>query len=144
MNFRALQRRANKTTINEKTGLPNSKSRYGKSIGYGAPAAFLKRLDLKALSVTGTKLTPSLHIKAYAQTDMKKSHRVRLSLTNIVLATEENTFHTKDLHAGVEMASDSIRSYVNAGDLTFLFRSKGGIDELTAQADNLTKLLAKQ
>ena len=55
MNFRALQRRAKKTTINEKTGLPNSKGRYGKSIGYGAPAAFLKRLDLK-LKAIGSQL----------------------------------------------------------------------------------------
>lgn len=106
--------------------------------------AQVKRLDLKALSVTGTKLTPSLHIKAYTQTDMKKSHRVRLSLTNIVLATEENTFHTKDLHAGVEMASDSIRSYVNAGDLTFLFRSPDGVERLGTGATALMKEFDRQ
>ena len=106
--------------------------------------AQVKRLDLQALSVTPDKLTPSLRLHARAQTDLKKSHRVQVSLTDIHLATSENTFSTKDLHAGVEMASDSIRSYVNAGDLTFLFRSPDGLERLSAGATALMEAFDRQ
>ena len=47
MSFKGLQARAKKTTINEKTGLPNSKGRFGKSIGNNAPSGFLSRMKLK-------------------------------------------------------------------------------------------------
>ena len=104
----------------------------------------VKRLDLQALSLVKNKLNPTLHIEAHAQTDMKVNHRVRISLTDIHLITEENDFHTKDLHAGVEMASDSIRSYVNAGDLTFLFRSPDGIERLTSSATALMEEFDRQ
>ena len=104
----------------------------------------VKRLDLKALELMEKKLNPALHIEAHAQTDMKQNHRVRVSLTDIHLATEENTFHTKDLHAGVEMASDSIRSFVNAGDLTFLFRSPDGVERLASGATALMAEFGRQ
>lgn len=97
----------------------------------------VKRLDLKALELVEKKLNPALRLEAHAQTDMRQNHRIRVSLTDICLATEENSFHTKDLHAGVEMASDSIRSYVNAGDLTFLFRSPDGVERLSSGAQAL-------
>ena len=47
MSWSGLARRAKKTTINEKTGLPNKKGRWGKSIGKHAPKGFLNRMDLK-------------------------------------------------------------------------------------------------
>ncbi len=100
-------------------------------------AGQVKRLDLQALSLVENKLNPTLRIEAHAQTNMKQNHWVRVSLTDIHLVTEENDFHTKDLHAGVEMASDSLRSYVNAGDLTFLFRSPDGVERLASGATAL-------
>ena len=101
-------------------------------------------LDWYGMGLTPTPFKTTQNIELNMATDMKKSHSARVSMKNIRLITDKSTFSTKDLHVGGTTARDSIHCYVNAGDLTFLFRSKGGIDELTAQADNLTKLLAKQ
>ena len=78
------------------------------------------------------------------RTDMKKSHGIRLSVKDINLITEKKIFKTKDIHFGFSTARDSIRSYANAGDLTFLFRSRGGIDELGNQITKLTNALSAQ
>lgn len=55
MSFKGLQKRAKKTTINEKTGKFNKKTRYGKSLGNKAPAMLLSILDRK-LKTVGNKL----------------------------------------------------------------------------------------
>jgi len=47
MNYKGLQKRAKKTTINEKTGKPNKKKRFGKSIANKAPAMLLTIIDRK-------------------------------------------------------------------------------------------------
>jgi hypothetical protein len=47
MNYKGLQVRAKKTTINEKTGKINKKKRYGKSLANKAPSMFLTILDNK-------------------------------------------------------------------------------------------------
>lgn len=52
MNFKALQKRAKNTTINEKTGRINKKKRFGKSLANKAPAMFLTILQNK-LSAKG-------------------------------------------------------------------------------------------
>lgn len=47
MNFKGLQKRAKKTTINEKTGKVNKKKRFGKSLANKAPSMFLTILKNK-------------------------------------------------------------------------------------------------
>lgn len=47
MNYKGLQARAKKTTVNEKTGRINKKKRFGKSLANKAPAMFLTILDNK-------------------------------------------------------------------------------------------------
>jgi hypothetical protein len=47
MNYKGLQRRSIKTTINEKTGKINKKKRFGKSLANKAPTMFLTILDNK-------------------------------------------------------------------------------------------------
>ena len=47
MNFKALQKRAKETTINEKTGKYNKKKRFGKSLANKAPSMFLVILKNK-------------------------------------------------------------------------------------------------
>lgn len=53
MNFKGLQVRAKKTTINEKTGRINRKKRFGKSLGNKAPSMFLTILKNKVESKGG-------------------------------------------------------------------------------------------
>lgn len=47
MNYKGLQRRSKKTTINEKTGKFNKKKRFGQSLANKAPSMFLMILDNK-------------------------------------------------------------------------------------------------
>ncbi|MGH4118774.1 hypothetical protein [Clostridium sp.] len=47
MNFKTLQKRARKTTVNEKTGRINKKKRFGKSLANKAPSKFLTILANK-------------------------------------------------------------------------------------------------
>ncbi len=47
MNYMGLQKRANNTTINQKTGKINKKKRFGKSLANKAPSMFLTILDNK-------------------------------------------------------------------------------------------------
>ena len=55
MNYKGLQARAKKTTINEKTGRINRKKRFGKSLANKAPSMFLTILDNK-LKFNNTQL----------------------------------------------------------------------------------------
>lgn len=101
-------------------------------------------LDLKAFGVTHDSLSPSMNFQARLRTDLNKRHSLQASVTQISLSTPQKTFHTKDLHAGIQLTPDSLRSYVNAGDLTFLFRSSADIDHLTTHINKLTAELSKQ
>jgi Ni/Co efflux regulator RcnB len=47
MNYKALQKRAKNTTVNEKTGKINKKKRFGKSLANKAPAMLLTIIDRK-------------------------------------------------------------------------------------------------
>lgn len=97
--------------------------------------ADLQKLDLLSMGYVEKELTPSLHFEAHAETDMKNHHGLRAAVTDIHLKTEKQTFKTKDLHAGLELATDSLRSFVNAGDLTFVFRSETGLEKLMKDAE---------
>lgn len=101
-------------------------------------------LDWYGMGLTSEPFKTTQDIELHASTDMKKSHSARISMRNIHLITDKRTFTTKDLHVGGTTARDSIHCFANAGDLTFLFRSKGSLDELMRQTTNLTALLAEQ
>mgnify|MGYP000904883999 CR=1 FL=1 len=55
MNFKALQKKAKKTTVNKKTGRFNKKKRFGKSLGNKAPAMLIEIIDYK-INYKGGKL----------------------------------------------------------------------------------------
>lgn len=101
-------------------------------------------LDLYGMGFVPTPFKTAGNIDIHLNTNLKKSHGIRMSVKDIQLITEKKTYKTKDLHLGFTTARDSIHSFVNSGDLTFLFRSKGGIDELGNQFTKLTQALDKQ
>lgn len=106
--------------------------------------ADLQRLKLMSMGITAKECIPSLHLEARAGSDMKKHHGVRVSVTDIRVKTEKQSFKTKDLHAGLELATDSVRSFVNAGDLTFLFRSNTGWEHFMRDVDRYSAEMEKQ
>ena len=54
MNFKALQKRAKKTEVSEKTGKYKKKKRFGKTIARRSPAAFVSILSRKVTALGGT------------------------------------------------------------------------------------------
>ena len=54
MNFKALQKRAKKTEVSEKTGKYKKKKRFGKTIARRSPAAFVSILSRKVTAFGGT------------------------------------------------------------------------------------------
>lgn len=101
-------------------------------------------LDLYGMGIVSTPFKTAGNIDIHLNSNLKKSHGLRLSVTNIQLITDKQTYKTKDFHVGFNTARDSIRSFINAGDLTFLFRSKGGIDELGNQFTKLSQAFDRQ
>jgi hypothetical protein len=54
MNFKALQKRAKKTEVSEKTGKYKMKKRFGRTIARRSPAAFVSILSRKVTALGGT------------------------------------------------------------------------------------------
>ncbi|MEH7249532.1 hypothetical protein V7114_22450 [Neobacillus niacini] len=54
MNFKALQKRAKKTEVSEKTGKYKKKKRFGKTIARRSPATFVCILSKKVIALGGT------------------------------------------------------------------------------------------
>lgn len=102
------------------------------------------KADLQALRLTESPLRTAERLNFSLQTDLKNSHRMRGKVSQIRIITPERTYRTKDLNLGVSTANDSLRSFVNAGDLTFFFRAKGSTELLTRQMSRLTAELNRQ
>lgn len=104
----------------------------------------IKRLDLHSLGLVAQPLKISQDIDIDARTDMKNRHQAKVSINNIRLTTEKKSFKTKDLNFGVSMTEDSLRTYINSGDMTMLLRTTGGIDKVTDKLTKISTIAAKQ
>lgn len=104
----------------------------------------IKRLDLHSLGLVAQPLKIAQDIDIDARTDMKNRHQAKVSINNIRLTTEKSSFKTKDLNFGVSMTEDSLRTYINSGDMTMLLRTTGGIDKVTDKLTKISTLVAKQ
>ena len=104
----------------------------------------IKRLDLHALGLVAQPLKIAQDIDIDARTDMKNRHQAKVSINNIRLTTKKSSFKTKDLNFGVSMTEDSLRSYINSGNMTMLLRTTGGIDKVTDRLTKISTLAAKQ
>lgn len=104
----------------------------------------IRRLDLHALGLAGEPLKTAQTIDIDASTDMRNRHQAKVSINNIRLSTEKKTFKTKDLNFGVSMTEDSLRSFINSGDMTMLLRTTGGIDRVADRLTKISTLAARQ
>lgn len=104
----------------------------------------IKRLDLHALGLVAEPLKTAQAIDIDARTDMQNRHQAKVAINNIRFSTDKKTFKTKDLNFGVSMTEDSLRSYINSGDMTMLLRTTGGIDKVTDRLTKISTLAAKQ
>jgi len=115
MSYKGLQKRARKTTHNQKNGRLNKKKRFGKSLGNRAPAMFLSILERK-LGYYGRKLkkvdTKSLKASQFNHltgTCTKKELKDRWNLIN-------NRKVQRDLYSAFLIANTN--EQLNAVDLT--------------------------
>lgn len=104
----------------------------------------IKRLDLHSLGLVAQPLKIAQAIDIDARTDMQNRHQAKVAINNIRFSTDKKTFKTKDLNFGVSMTEDSLRSYINSGDMTMLLRTTGGIDKVTDRLTKISTLAAKQ
>ena len=104
----------------------------------------IKRLDLYAMGVSAQPLKAAQTINIDANTDLNKRHSARIKIDNIKLMTPKKTFATKDLNLGVNMTEDSLRSYINSGDMTMLLRTTGGIDLISERFTKIADMAEKQ
>lgn len=104
----------------------------------------IKRLDLHSLGLVAQPLKIAQAIDIDARTDMQNRHQAKVAINNIRFSTDKKTFKTKDLNFGVSMTEDSLRSYINSGDMTMLLRTTGGIDRVTDRLTKISTLAAKQ
>ena len=96
------------------------------------------RIDLQGLHLTEKPMKTAQQLDIHLESDLAASHAFRADLTQIQVITDQKTFRMKDLHAGAAARPDSVKCFVNAGDLYFLFRAPHSLDELTRLTERLT------
>lgn len=101
-------------------------------------------LDWYALQLVEKPFKTSQDIHISLSTDMGKRHKIRGSMTNSYVTTDAKTIQTKDLRIGFATSTDSTHVFVRAGDLVFLVEGKGGLEDLSNQADVLMTQFMEQ
>lgn len=104
----------------------------------------IKRLDLHAMGISTEPFKMAETISIDAQTDMNQRHSAKVKVGDIRLITPKRTFKTKDINFGISMTEDSLRSYINSGDMTMLLRTTGGIDLISERISRISSVIEKQ
>ena len=106
--------------------------------------AAVKRLDLSALNLTDKLVRSAQDVHVKVKTDMNQRHKLRAEIRNNKFTVDQQSFTTKDVLLGADLTGDSIMSYANAGDLTFMFQSGHGIDAFLDKVNKVTTLIGDQ
>ena len=102
------------------------------------------RIDFFGMNLTDKPLKTSQQLDIHMESDLAASHTIRADMTHIQVITDKQTFRTKDLHAGFTTRPDSVKCFVNAGDLYFLFRAPHSLEALTRATERLTAEMGQQ
>ena len=104
----------------------------------------IKRLDLGALGLSDKSVQSKQNIHVKVKSDMKQRHSLRAEIRKNKFTIDKKSFTTKDIIIGADLSGDSIKSFINAGDLTFMFQSGNGMDAFLKKADQVSTLLGEQ
>lgn len=99
MDYKALQKRAKETKINEKTGRAHSKKRYGKSIGRCAPAMFISVLSQKAARYNGRVVKVSTFKTKASQFDHTDESYTKKKLSQRFAKLSDGTVVQRDIYS---------------------------------------------
>lgn len=114
-----------------------------KSVTADLNVAF-KRIDWKGLNLTKTQLSSSHLLQMHAETDMKKSHKLNLGLTQSRLMTPESSFSPKDLYVRFTTTKDTTYSTLDAGDMHLAFSGDNGIERLGSKFAEIASVMSAQ
>ena len=104
MNFKALQKKAKNTTVNEKTGRINRKRRFGKSLANKAPSMFLTILENKLKATNGIYQevnTRKVKASQYNHLDKKYNKKKLSQRWNYFEYNNENIKVQRDIYSAV-------------------------------------------
>lgn len=104
----------------------------------------IKSLNLYAMGISPKPFKTAATINIDARTDLAQRHSAKVKVGEIRLITPQKTFNTKDINFGVNMTGDSLRSYINAGDMTMLLRTTGGMDLVIDKIEKIATMAEKQ
>ncbi|MEH6996608.1 transposase, partial [Neobacillus drentensis] len=99
MNFKALQKRAKKTEVSEKTGKIKKKKRFGKAIARRSPAAFVSILSKKVTALGGTFIKVKTTSFKASQYDHKADKYKKKELKERWHLFEDGTKVQRDLYS---------------------------------------------
>ena len=99
MDYKALQKRAKETKINEKTGRAHSKKRYGKSISRCAPAMFISVLSQKAARYNGRVVKVSTFKTKASQFDHTDESYTKKKLSQRFAKLSDGTVVQRDIYS---------------------------------------------
>ena len=99
MNFKALQKRAKKTEVSEKTGKFKKKKRFGKTIARRSPATFVSILSRKVIALGGTFIKVKTSSFKASQYDHKADKCKKKELKERWHRFEDGTKVQRDLYS---------------------------------------------
>ena len=107
-------------------------------------ASAIKRIDFKSLGITAIPCKTSHKLNLKVKSDLKETHSLRAKVEKNHFDVGDRSFKTKDVLLGCNVSTDSIKSYVNAGDFTLMFQSGCNVNSLLSQIDQFSDMLNKQ
>ncbi|MEH7115698.1 transposase [Neobacillus niacini] len=99
MNFNALQKRAKKTEVSEKTGKYKKKKRFGKTIARRSPATFIRILSKKVTALGGTFFKVKTSTFKASQYDHKADNYKKKELKERWHRFDDGTKVQRDLYS---------------------------------------------
>ena len=106
--------------------------------------AAVKKIDFRALGLSEKNFNSSQNIRVKMKTDMDVRHSLRAEIKKNKFTVDKHSFTTKDILFGADLMRDSIKSYANTGDLTFMFQSGNGLDDFLEKLTHATTLAGEQ
>ena len=104
----------------------------------------IHNLDLMAIGIADTPAETTMKIAVSADTDMDSRHKLGIRMSDIAFHTNGKRIKTRDVNAGAVLTNDSLKSFINSGDLSLLFGLDESIDKFLSGVDLLTASLGEQ
>ena len=106
--------------------------------------AAIKQINFEAMGLSETPLKSSQQIHVKLKTDLNQQHSLRANMSNNRFTVGQKSFNTRDVIFGLDLTADSIKTFANSGDLTFMFQSGNGLDSFLEKVDKVSTLIGEQ